>query len=295
MIIRWILDEGKFLIKTAILLMFCLIVTVMLSDVLGDFLLEKELLMEEMEKLPPVATLELIGMQSLKVFPARVEIFFLILMIVNLVTIGIVIGHSVHRMRASFENGSFAFYYMQVMNKGIYYLFIVLRLLFVNMMVWLIYIFEVKLGISYLVKGLESEVAVVVEGILRELAYRGIGVLILMTAIGVLYGIKQRHSFHGVDFSVCIMGILFVLGNIYKIPQFIGQKQIEAMVNAQDIMRTTYYIKQIRFVCPFSILNPYNIHHNIIPVDLAWNYAGVGLLLLFITGIFFELRNWQEL
>ena len=295
MVVRWILDEGKFLLKTIIIITLSLIVTVILSGVLSNVLLEKELLLEEIEKLPPLATLELIGMQSLQVFPAQVEVFFLILMVLNLVIIGLVIGHSVDRMRASFENGTFVFYYMQVMNKGIYYVFAVFRLLFVNITVWAIYILGTKIGISYIVKGLDGDVVAVVEGIHRELAVRGIGVLILMTAIGVLYGIKQNQSLYGIDFGLCVMGVLFVLGNIYKIPQFIGQKQVEAMVNAQEIMKLTYQMKQMRSICPFSILNPFSIYHNIFDADMAWRYAGIGIMVLLVAGIVFWVRNWREL
>ena len=289
------MDEGIFLIKTvigmALLLSFAVVVSVFLSNAL----LEKETAMQQMGKLPVVAVMELVGMQSLQVFPPQVEIFFLMLMVLNMVVMGAVIGHAVHGVRRSFETGVFAFFYMQVMDKGLYYVYTVLRLLLVSIMAWLMYMVEVMISLSFVVKGLDVEVIATVEAIQGEMLLRGIGVLIFMLGIGVLYGIQQYHGMHGVDFGLCVMGICLALGNFYKIPQFIGYKQVEAMVNAQVTMRVAYYMKQLRFLCPFSYINPYNIYHNTLNESVVGVYMLIGIAIMVVAGIIFWKREWREL
>ena len=292
---RRLIDEGIYLLKAAIAFAVCMVVAVLFSSILSGALLEREQQMVETGQVPSDAILELVGVQELRVFPPQVEIFFLLLMILNLIPLGMIIGHSVQSMRRSFEQGAFAFYYVQVMERWMYYGLTLLRILLAGVLIWGIYIVEVILASSFVTRGLGAEIGAVVSSVFGTMAWRGIGIVLLMVAFGVLYGICQYYRLHGVDYGLFLIGISFTLGNLYKIPQVVGYKQIEEMVNAQMTMKVVYYMKQLRFLCPFSWLNPFNIHHNILNESVIWGYGLVAVVILVVAGIIFWKRDWQEL
>lgn len=292
---RRLIDEGIYLLKAAIAFAVCMVVAVLLSSILSGALLEREQQMLESGQVPSGAILELVGVQELRVFPPQVEIFFLLLMILNLIPLGMIIGHSVQSMRRSFEQGAFAFYYVQVMERWMYYGLTLIRVLFSGVLAWGIYIVEVILASSFVTRGLETEIGAVVSSVLGIMAWRGAGIMLLMVALGVLYGGCQYYRLHGSDYGLFLIGISFILGNLYKIPQVIGYKQIEEMVNAQMTMKVVYYMKQIRFLCPFSWLNPFNIYHDTLNASVIWGYGLIAVALLVVAGIVFWKRDWQEL
>ena len=263
MLKKRVTDEIIYLIKAAFAYAVMMALVVMLSSLLASTLEESELLILESEAGISTAMLELVGMQALRQFPPQIEIFFLLLMVTNLVVCAAVIGHSVHRMRESYEKGGFAFYYAQVMRPWQYYIMTGVRILLSAELVWGIYIAMVYGALKVLSQGIAIEVVIVVFNIISEMALRGLVIILLMSVVGILYGIKQNYKMHGVDYGLCLIGVGFLVGNAYKIPQLIGQKQIEEMVNAQDMMQLTYAIKQLRVACPFSWLNPFNIYHTI--------------------------------
>ena len=286
--------ELIYLIKTALIFAGMLGITIVLSHVLGGALAAKELEMLENEQVLATAMLELIGMQMLQQFPANIEVFFLIIMVLNLIVMGTIIGHSVHAMRKSVEQGAFGFLYMQTMHTGMYFGITVLLVLMTALLTWGIYSAELFLASNFLLKGYGAAVFSSVYAILTSIAGLGAGVVVLMVSISVLYGVAQSYSMHGVDFGLAIMGLSFVLGNVYKIPQVIGHNQIEQMINAQQTMEVARMLKQIRFLCPFSWLNPFNIYNYILSPRMIGSYVIVAVAIFVIAGVVFCLRDWQE-
>jgi len=295
MLIRRIIDESKYFIKTIIGIGVLMVIAVVLSSLLSGLLEEQELLMVENEEILPPTVLELVGMKELQIFPPQLEVFFLIIMVTNVIVMGLLIGHSVHRMREDYERGTFIFFYMQKMRPWQYYLMSVLRIVLSAFVVWAIYMAGVVLACEVVCREMSSDVLGMVTHILEEMAVRGVPVVLLVVAVGVLYGIKQNYKMHGVDYGICLIALGFVAGNAYKIPQFIGQKQIDEMVNAQEMMKIAYTMKQARVVCPFAWLNPFSIHHEVLDISVLNTYGWIAIALLVVAGVIYSMRDWQEL
>ncbi|MBR2045521.1 MAG: hypothetical protein IJ958_05230 [Agathobacter sp.] len=289
-----ILDGLIYLAKTIVLLGVLLVITVVLSQELGALLGEKELELIENEQVIPLAMLELIGMQALQQVPADIEVFFLIIMVLNLVVIGKIMGHSIEVMRNGVRKGAFSFLYVQTMHVWVYFVRLVLSVLVMALVTWGLYIAGVFVCSSFVFTGLEAVFLTNANVVLSTMAFRGLGVLVLMVSFSVICGVKQIYSMDGVDFTLCVMGVSFVLGNAYKIPQLIGQKQIEQMVNAQQMMEITRGLKEIRFLCPYSWLNPFNIHNRILSTRMIWSYVLVAVAIMIMAGVIFCLRDWEE-
>lgn len=251
--------------------------------------------MVENEEVLPAAVLELVGMQQLQIFPPQLELFFLVTMVTNVIIMGLLIGHSVHRMRESYEKGAFAFYYIQMMRPWQIYLLTIARIVFSALLVWGIYVAGVLLAGEVLCSGLTSEVLTSVPWIIYKMGMRGIVIVVLMTAIGVLYGIKQNYKMHGVDYGICLMFLGFAISNAYKIPQLIGQKQVEEMVNAQEMMQLAYTMKQVRCVYPLAWLNPFNVYHEVLDVEMITTYGWIAIMIFVVAGVSYSARDWQEL
>lgn len=296
MIKQWLKKEGIYFIKMFSTFAVLGVLAVLLSQLLAGVLQERELLMVENEEVLPATVLELIGMQQLQVFAPELEIFFIIMMVTNLIIMGAIIGHSVHSVRESIEKGALSFYYVQVMKSWQYFAITVLRVVGSALVLWLAYVIEMMLaGVILCACNPALTGEEIVLTVLLEMAWTGIPVVLLMSSAGMLYGIKQGYSMHGVDYGLCILGISFLIGNIYKIPQYVGQMQIDEMTNAQEMMNLAYQLKQIRWICPFAWVNPYNIYHSVLGQGMLWGYLGVAILILIVTGVVFSKRDWWEL
>lgn len=294
MIKKRVTDELVFLVKTAVAFGLGFLFTFGASRVLGELLEKKELDMLLNQQELPKATLELIGMQKLQQFPAEVEVFFLISMVSNLAIMGVIFAHSVHTMRQSVGQGSAGLLLLQVTKKRIYFVAECIRILLAAWLTWGIYMMGMFLAGGFLAKGVDISISSKVVDILSTMTVWGVVVALLVASISVLYGIKQQYRMHGFDFGLVLMGISFVIGNAYKIPQYIGQKQVEQMVNAQQTMEVMRTMKSFRWANPLSWLNPFNIYNKVLDVEMLWSYAGVAVLVFAVAGAVFCVRDWWE-
>lgn len=294
MIKHRVINELMFLLKMIIAFGIGVLIVFGASHLLGGVLAEKELEMALNQQEISKAMLELIGMQQLAQFPASIEVFFLLVLVLNLIVVCVIIAHSVHAMRRNLEQGAFGFLFVQVTKKHIYFIIELLRTLVVAFCTWGFYVVALFVTAAFLLSDAELLVADKVYEILSTMSIWGIAIVLLFVAIAVLYGIVQGYRMHQVDFGLAIIGVGFVIGNAYKIPQYIGQKQIEQMVNAQETMEIMRMMKTLRIACPFSWLNPYNIYNHVLDAGILWIYVAVALLVFAIAGAVFCLRDWWE-
>lgn len=294
MIKNRVINELVFLMKVVLTFGIGILVLFGVSHVLGDLLAEKEVEMVLNQQELPKAMLELIGMQQLQQFPANIEVFFLSILVLNLIVMGMIITHSICAMRQGLERGSFGFLFVQVMKKCTYFIIEIFWTLVIAFLTWGIYVSAIFITAKLLLKNVEAMVATKVYVVIESMSTWGLGVVVLLVAISVLYGVKQSYRMHGMDFGIAIMGVGFIIGNAYKIPQYIGHKQIEQMVNAQETMEVMRMMKEFRFASPFSWLNPFNIYNHVMDVEMIWCYVGMAVLLFVIAGAVFCLRDWWE-
>ena len=294
MIKRKITSELIYLLKVMLVLAIWNVVVFFASQILGGLLADREAEMLLNKETISKAALELVGMQQLQQFPASVEVFFLSSLISNVVLLGSIVLHSVKMMRKSIGQGSFGFLFMQVVKKHRYFISEAIRVFAVAALTWGAYMAMMFLNGSFILKTLEVDVAEKVYDILWTMSLWGAGIVFLLVAVSVLYGISQSGNMHELDFSIVVMSVPFILGNLYKVPQYIGQLQVEAMITAQGTMKIVQVMKQFRFFCPFSWLNPFNIFNHVTEGGMIWCYVGVAALFFVVAGLIFCKRDWWE-
>lgn len=294
MLKRKITSELIYLLKVVVVLAVWNVVVFLVSQILGGVLAEKEAEMLVTQETVSKAALELIGMQQLSQFPAIIEVFFLSSLISNIVVLGSIVLHSVKMMRKSIGQGSFGFLFMQVVKKHHYFISESIRVFGVACLTWLSHIGMMFVTGILILKTVETDITEKICDVFTKMSLWGLAIVFLLVAISVLYGISQSGNMHELDFSIVVMSLPFILGNVYKVPQYIGQMQVEAMVNAQGTMEVVRMMKQFRFFCPFSWLNPFNIYNHVTDVGMIWCYIGVAAVIFVVAGVVFCKRDWWE-
>lgn len=287
-------EDVLYLIKIAVVYLVLLLLVFVVASPVGGVLQEREALMASKDETIPLAMLEFVGIQKLGQFPAKVEVFFLGILILNLIFVVGTFAHGVSAMRESYEKSRFSFFFMQIMPLWKNYILVLGEILIVSLLSWGIYTMEIGIVGKVLTSDLYADETSLVSALLEYMSARGIALVLFITALGMLFGMLQSRRIHGVDIGLGIVGVSFVLGNLYKIPQYIGYTQVQAMVNAQKTMETMRALKSLRIVCPFSWLNPVNIYNGILESNQLWIYLVLAVLLFIVGGLWYCRRDWLE-
>lgn len=288
-------EDIIYLIKVAIVYFAVVLLVFVVAGPVGEVLRAREIIMAAKDQAIPSVMLEFMGMQKLGQFSAKVEVFFLGVMVLNLgVLIGIFV-HGVRAMRASYEKNRFSFFFMQLMPLWKGYIFVIAEILFVSMLSWWLYTMMLGLFADVLTSDLYIDEIAVVSSLLESVGVRGFVLVLFMSALGMAFGMLQRRKVHGTDVGLGIVGASFVLGNLYKIPQCIAYLQPAAVGDTENIVKTANVLKGLRIICPFSWLNPVNIYNRTLEVAQLGIYVVLTLLLVVVIGIWYCKRDWQEL
>lgn len=288
-------DDGVYLIKMTILYTVLVLAVFFISGPVGDALLEREILMYSKGETLPSEILAFVGMQTLGHFPAKLEVFFLGLLILNLVAAMAAFLRGVHAMQASFEKGRFSFFFLQVMPLWKNYVILMGEILVTGLLGWVIYTTIVRIFAAILTSEVLPAEMDLIQSVLSDMTVRGIMVMFFMTAIGMVFGMSQKRHVQGGDICLCFLGGALVLGNMYKIPQYIAYLQTREMVRAQDTIAVFHTLKKFQVMCPFSWLNPYNIYHGFLDMKDLGIYILLATVLLVATGFWYCMRDWKEM
>ena len=287
-------EDVVYLIKITIVYLLLVIGVYVASGLVGDVLQEREKVMMSNNEMIPSAILEFVGMQKLGQFPAKMEVFFVGLMILNLVVMASLFVRGVSAMYKSHTNGRFSFLFMQIMPLWKNYILTMGEILITCLFSWGLYILIVMGFGGLLVADMHVDSGVVLQELLGYMGTRGISLVLFMVALGMMFGTAQRQRVQPVDLSLGIIAISFVLGNLYKIPQYVGYTQVKQMIAAQKTMEIVRVWKQLRIVCPFSWLNPINIYNGILDSSQLWGYLLLAVLILVMSGLWYCKRDWTE-
>ena len=287
-------EDVFYFIKMALVYVVLVLVVFLLANSAGEVLQERENLMAAQDEMIPSAMLEFVGMQKLGQFPAKMEVFFVGLMILNIVVLIGIFVHGFSAMRRSFVKSRFSFFFMQIMPLWKNYVLWAGEILLTGLLGWAIYIFVVGIFGGMLTADMYVDDGVLFRALLEYMGARGISLALFVTALGMFFGLALEQRFQPVDLGLGLTGVSFVLGNLYKIPQYIGYTQVQQMVNAQETMETMRALKELRILCPFAWLNPINIYNGILDSKELWVYLLLAVLLLVAGGLWYCKRDWKE-
>ena len=287
-------EDGFYLIKATVIYFVLVLLMFVIAGPVGKVLEDREVLMAAKEETISYVILEFVGMKKLGQFPADVEVFFLGVMILNL---GVMLGlfvHGVLSMRESFEKSRFSFFVMQIMPLWKNYIFVLAEILLKATLSWWLYLLVVRGFYGILIADLHMDDKLWLQNLLEDMGVRGLVVMLFMTALGMLFGMSQNRRVHSVDIGFGIVGISFVLGNLYKIPQYIAYMQKQGVGDVDSTMKLVDGLKNLRIVCPFSWLNPVNIYNGTLKMGQLWIYALLVVLVFVVIGLWYCKRDWRE-
>lgn len=287
-------EDGKYLILSFVTYLSFVLLAFLISGPLGKVLEEREVFMAAKDEAIPFVILEFVGMQKLGQFPADIEVFFLGLMILNL---GVMVGffvHGVSAMRNSFEKSRFSFGAVQIMPLWKNYIFVLAEILLKALLGWWIYMSVVSSFCGILASDLHVDDRTWILALLKDVSMCGVVLVLFMTVLGMLFGMSQHHRVHSIDVGLAMVGASFVLGNLYKIPQYIAYMQERGIGDVEKTMELVNVLKNFRILCPFSWLNPVNIYNGTLKMSQLLIYIVLGVVLSVVIGLWYSRRDWME-
>lgn len=288
-------EDGIYLIKVAVIYLMLVLLAFAITQPVGKVLEEREVLMAAKDEAIPLVVLEFVGMQKLGQFPADVEVFFLCLMILNLGVMTGLFVHGILAMRESFEKNRFSFFVMQIMPLWKNYVFVLAEIMLKAVLSWELYILAVRVFYGFLIADLHIDDRLWLQALMDDMGARGVLLALFMTALGMLFGMSQCRRVHSVDIGLGIVGVVFLIGNLYKIPQYIVHMQEQGIGDVEKTTELVDALRNLRIICPFSWLNPVNIYNGTLKMSQLWIYGVLAILLFVTTGLWYCKRDWREL
>ena len=302
-----VIDGLLYLIRSAIIYVVLAALAVGASVVLRKPLLDKELELQqqteliqqqviskgELEKmLIPTEAFQLVGMVKFQQVDAAYEVFFLIMMVCNLIVFGMIISHALFSFEQDEMSGNYLFYYSQINTKIGYMIRKTVNVIINSIFSWSLYIGCILIGAKVIADQFSIQLTKI-NGIIVQSWKMGIIVAVLMAAIGIFYAMMKKRRMTGTIFAQYVVIGLFMMGNLFKVTQLFAYFQRITESDAKFMEKSTDILKNLQVICPFAILNPFSILNKIV-IDDAW-VLYLMLTVIIITGavMLFERKEWE--
>lgn len=265
----------KNIIKTVailtIMLVTIFIVNIMLQTSMGQI--------EKWVAKWPKELLALCGITKLGVKNLKITPFYMMLIITNIIAICRCASVGSEFMVADIESGRVKQYINQPFSRReIYWIRVIISSL-IAVVHWIIYLLFELLFTRIMCKKLDIVSKYELEAI-RGMFGKGVVCVLLVFSICLLYSMNEKRKMSNSNFLSLICICSFVAGNMYKIFELIGYYMRRQQINDKSVMFVADRLERIRFLFPFTALNPLNSEKHPLP-DGIWIWCiiiTIGLL-----------------
>lgn len=251
-----------------------------------------------MDYLPPILeqTLEwpkemlaFLGMSGVYKGNPGLLVFYLGLIFTNMLAMALCVN-SANMMNEDEEWGLTIFYLNQPYTKTQIFLLRLIAFLASALIKWAGYICAIFVSLKFLCEklGISSEKEL---NYVQTIAWKGLPVLFLIATIIVLYSMSESRGMGYKDIALTICLFSFLLGNAYKITDYIAYHLRTLQENAKQISEISEILEKFRCVYPFTLLNILNEEVSPLPKNIFLIYCGIGALLLICSWFTYYIKN----
>jgi len=238
----------RFIVTQVVVMTILVAIAVTLTfanDIIVNFQLKLEVLPKEL--------LIFLGTHNIYAKEPPLLVFYMLLVIVNIIILGIGSYSAVNAVKKDEEDRSISFLINQPYSRNSIATNKLLSAIIISILYWITYIVIILLSIfvmSY-ITGVEfnSEILNIL-----GVFYKGMALQILLTMIMMICSIDGTTSRSGYFVTYILLGT-FTIGNIYKVFDLISFYQRVKMVDASIMEKITEITKMFRWVNSFGILN----------------------------------------
>lgn len=267
--------ECKSIIKSVliftIVMVICAVISFMLQGSMGQI--------EKWVAKWPKELLALCGITKLGVKNLKITPFYMMLIITNIIAICRCASVGSEFMVSDMESGRVKQYINQPFNRReIYWIRVIISSL-IAVIHWIIYFLFELFFTRFMCKKLDIVSKYELEAI-RGMFGKSVVCVLLVFSICLLYSMNEKRKMSNSNFLSLICICSFVAGNMYKIFELIGYYMRRQQINDKSVMFVADRLERIRFLFPFTALNPLNSEKHPLP-DGIWIWCiiiTIGLL-----------------
>ena len=229
----------------------------------------------------PVELLALCGVTKLGVKSLNITPFYMAVIIINIVAMCRCASVAVDSMVEDMENGRIKQYINQPFNRGEIYWMKLVVAVFTAIVHWTIYFFMLSLATTMVCRIIDMPKSYELAD-MRHIFIDGMIYVVVLFCICLLYCMHNRRSMTNGSFLTLVCSASFFIGNMYKIFDLVGYYMRRLQIDDKTIALLSERTERLRFVFPFTLLNPLNSEKHPLPenIDIFYIFVIVGIFIL---------------
>lgn len=268
----------------AIMLAVAVVINISLQGAMGQI--------EEWVSKWPVELLALCGVTKLGVKSLHITPYYMLIIIINIIAMCRCASVAVNAMIMDMENGRIKQYINQPFNRReLYWLKLVVAVV-TAIVHWVIYFFMLFLATTMVCSIIDIQDSYELASI-RHIFMDGIVYVITLFGICLLYCMNKRRSMTNGSFLTLVCTGSFFVGNMYKVFELIGYYMRRMQIDDKTIALMADRTERLRFVFPFTLLNPLNSEKHPLPDNIGLSYVIVAIGLLILCRYIFGKKDFS--
>ena len=274
--------EARTIAKTGALLFLMLAAIAACAVLLGGRL---GIMVEKLAECPP-EVVALLGIYDIKAKHISLMIFYMVVILLNIVAISKVAGAAVEAIKDDEENGSIRFFMNQTYSCNQVWIGKMIIAMVSAVVQWMVYILSMAFMVWLICYRCRINFDLELGNVLT-IGTRGIVFVVLAVGICLLYSLTDEPSMTYDYFcSNVFYGMLFA-GNLYKIfamlSCYTASAKMELWLHKMENM-----FENLRILFPFTLLNVFNIGKNPLPDFAYMAYVLIAVVIIVVYGYMYR-------
>jgi len=274
--------ELRTIAKTGSLLFLMLAATAACAILLGGRL---GVMVEKLSECPP-EVVALLGIYDIKEKHISLMIFYMAVIILNIVAISKVAGVAVEAIKEDEENGSIRFFMGQTYNCDQIWIGKTIIAMGAALVQWVIYIVSMLLMVWLICYRSGSAFGTEAGNVLM-IGARGIIFVVLAVGICLLYSLTEEPGMTYEYFCSNVFYSMFMAGNLYKVIDMLACYTASAKMELY-LHKMESLFENLKILSPFSLLNVFNIGKTPLPGFAYIAYVLIAIVVVAVYGYMYR-------
>ena len=274
--------ELRTIAKTGSLLFLMLAATAACAILLGGRL---GVMVEKLSECPP-EVVALLGIYDIKAKHISLMIFYMVVILLNIVAISKVAGAAVEAVKEDEENGSIRFFMNQTYNCDKIWIGKTIIATVSALIQWMIYIVSMLLMVGLICYRSGSDFGLEAGNVLT-IGVRGVIFVVLAVGICLLYSLKEELGMTYEYFCSNVFYGMFMIGNLYKVLDMLAYYTASAKMELY-LHKMESLFENLKILSPFSLLNVFNIGKTPLPGFAYIAYVLIAIVVIAVYGYMYR-------
>lgn len=274
--------EVSTIAKTGILLFLMLAATAACAVLLGGRL---GIMVDKLAECPP-EVVALLGIYDIKAKHISLMIFYMVVILLNIVAISKVAGTAVEAIKEDEENGSIRFFMNQTYTCNQVWIGKMIIAMVSAVVQWMVYILSMAFMIWIICYryGINFNLEL---GNVLTIGIRGIVFVVLAVGICLLYSLTDEPGMTYEYFCSSVFYSMLLVGNLYKVFAMLSCYTASAKMEVW-LHKMGSVFENLRILFPFTLLNVFNIGKNPLPDFVYIAYILIAVVVIAVYGYMYR-------